>query len=566
MKRALCKPLPHRSVVSKRALPIGLCLAVSLLLGSCGKTEPARGGLMLILSTDGPLPLNRIDIEIHEQDRTPLSRSYRVPEEAQLPTTIAIVSNGDPQAQVQIAVTGWQVTPGHADIPLDRREAIVTQVPTDRVATLKVALSARCSDKLTIDGDGRLKSTCVEGQACSNEGICTPVTVAADDLSSYRPGDENAAAGSGAGGASGSGGTLAGIAGAAAGAGGGFNAVGGNIGSGGAMGSGGTAGASSAGTAGMALGMGGGSAGSAGAGGMNGGGAGGPSGGRAGAGGTGASGGRAGAGGGNAGRAGANMGGAAGGTTVTLAAIAGLKNQYQESMLDSFIMMPCYMASAFDCLTTPGGICPNQNPALPMEQQGRVAQESFTMGGQAGKSYKLTLHVTGIADGKYYSGGARAASDPMDADDPNGIDTFYTGGAPVNFENYAIYKLTVRDPAGAELQHYYLNSMPQVAASPYEVHRTYPINFTHDIVVPGAGFVEYLTADRNCRVVDNCGSGPHDVSCVVTAGRNLPSDPTVQIPTTYMGTLVSSLNVRNGAVQPFHSQIFHIAVTAVTEM
>src|SRR5207253_2067750 len=98
---------------------------------------------------------------------------------------------------------------------------------------------------------------------------------------------------------------------------------------------------------------------------------------------------------------------------------------------------------------------------------------------------------------------------------------------------------------------------------PYENHRTFPIAFTHDIVVPGGGVVEYHFGDRNCHAVDNCGPGPHSASCTATAGRNVPSDPNLVIPTTYMGQSVASQNTRNGVSQPFHAALVHVTVTDV---
>ena len=111
------------------------CLLTAGAAGGCGKIGPARGGLMLIVSSDGPLPLDRLDIDISSKGKSLLSNEYRLPQEASLPTTVAIVSNGDATAVADISVTGWE-----AGVPLDRRDAIVTQIPTDHVATLSVVL------------------------------------------------------------------------------------------------------------------------------------------------------------------------------------------------------------------------------------------------------------------------------------------------------------------------------------------------------------------------------------------------------------------------------------------
>src|SRR5947209_8134994 len=77
-----------------------------------------------------------------------------------------------------------------------------------------------------------------------------------------------------------------------------------------------------------------------------------------GTGGTTATGGTTGAGGTTAtGGAGGGSTGAAGGGSVSVKDIAGVPNQYGESLMSSLILMPCYQQAAQDCYTTPGGAC-----------------------------------------------------------------------------------------------------------------------------------------------------------------------------------------------------------------
>ena len=172
---------------------LGLSLIAAGSFTGCGKVDASRGGLMLMVSTDGPLPLDRVDISIDASDRSLLANKYRVPEELGLPTSIAIVSNGDATAQATISVTGWS-----GNVPLDRRDAIVTQIPTDRVVALNVVLSARCSSKLTVSVDGNAVSSCGDGNTCDNAGNCVTVMIQAQDLPTYRAGAENDAGFAGA--------------------------------------------------------------------------------------------------------------------------------------------------------------------------------------------------------------------------------------------------------------------------------------------------------------------------------------------------------------------------------
>lgn len=172
-----------------RALALSSAWLAVLLAASCSETAEPRGGLMLVITKDGPLPLDRLEIQVKSGERTLLSQSYRLPEEAELPTTLSIVSNDNPTAAVKLAVVGWR-----GQEPLDRRDAIVTQVPVDRVAMLTVVLSGRCSSKVELDADGNAVSTCPGAQTCAPEtGGCISSEIAAPALPTYSPGAETEA-------------------------------------------------------------------------------------------------------------------------------------------------------------------------------------------------------------------------------------------------------------------------------------------------------------------------------------------------------------------------------------
>ena len=136
----------------------------------------------------------------------------------------------------------------------------------------------------------------------------------------------------------------------------------------------------------------------------------------------------------------------------------------------------------------------------------------------------------------------------------------------MNFENYNIYKLTVLDTDGNEIQHYYLNSMPAGTGTNFENHDTFPEGYTAVIPVMGAGSILLHQSDRNCHAIDNCGIGSRSVTCDPTSGRNIPNEPSVVIPATYLGTPMENFNTRNGANQPFHAQGMHLTVTDVQLM
>lgn len=268
--------------------------------------------------------------------------------------------------------------------------------------------------------------------------------------------------------------------------------------------------------------------------------------------------------GGGMGGAGGGMAGV-GGAMSAIDRVTGTPNDNGDSLKNSWMMFPCYKQNAQDCETVTGIACPNQNQTLPFEQQGLQIDQSFTVGGDPGVMYNVTFQMNGITEGKYYENGVRADGDlaPPNTDpDVGGINTFYTGGDPVNVENYNVYKLTVLDTDQNEIQHYYLNSMPKVA-TPFENHDSFPLGYTAVIPVMGGGTIQYHQADRNCRAIDNCGPGFHGASCGITAGRNIPNEPDVVIPSSFLGTPIENFNMLTQGTQPFHAQILHLTVTAV---
>ncbi len=141
---------------------------------------------MLIVTEDGPLALDRLRLVVKAADGTTLRESdLRLPEEASLPTTLAIASNGDPTAAVRITVAGFR-----GGVPFDRRDNVVEQVPTDRVGALTVVLSARCTSKVVADGNDA-RSTCAEGETCDpKSGSCVSDRIDGRALPTYAAGDE----------------------------------------------------------------------------------------------------------------------------------------------------------------------------------------------------------------------------------------------------------------------------------------------------------------------------------------------------------------------------------------
>lgn len=256
---------------------------------------------------------------------------------------------------------------------------------------------------------------------------------------------------------------------------------------------------------------------------------------------------------------GGGQGGAGGGGAGDLIeSVTGTKNRYGFALRDSFYLVPCFAVDGHDCATAMGA-CPNTSAAH-FEERGAVFTEDFSIGGELGKTYRVTIAVNGITEGKYYTGGTRrAGTDYSMANAAAGADGWHVGGMAVE-SNYNVYKLTVLEPGGTdEVQHYYLNSFP--SASGFESHQTVLLGYEATIQVPGGGVVRFTRVDSNCKAINNCGPGDNGNAC--PAPRRLPNEPNLQLPTMYGGVSVSSMNVVNGAMQPYHSQLIHVVAKKV---
>ena len=157
--------------------------------------------------------------------------------------------------------------------------------------------------------------------------------------------------------------------------------------------------------------------------------------------------------------------------------------------------------------------------------------------------YNLTFTVNGIAEAKYYMNGTRDAGTGVvaNAQDAAGTDTFYRGGAPVAVEHYNIYKMIVKKPDGSGAPALLPELVPaddDGLREPSDVPDPLPEDHPRSWA---AGSVELYVSDSNCRAVDNCGPGVYAGTC--TASRNVPAEPNLVIPQTYMGKMVTNLNV-----------------------
>jgi hypothetical protein len=158
-------------VRARGALAAFVCVFVIV---ACTGTTKQAGGIEILLETDMPTPatFDAVDLKLEQQAaggtwRSILDRDYVIPAEMSLPTTFALEAGSSPYQTVRITVTGLA---GNPKAPVVRR-IVETQVPTDRVGEVVVALSSTCLGKVSCP---------ITGDSCQpDSGVCAPTTVTA---------------------------------------------------------------------------------------------------------------------------------------------------------------------------------------------------------------------------------------------------------------------------------------------------------------------------------------------------------------------------------------------------
>lgn len=267
----------------------------------------------------------------------------------------------------------------------------------------------------------------------------------------------------------------------------------------GAAGSLDSAGASSAGTAGSVATAG------ASSGGASAGSAGSPQGGSSSAGSTGSLGGAAGA---SAGSGGASAG-ASGAAPVVDTKLVGAWD-------GALLQYPCgNSGSGYDCAQPSGVNCKkydqNNNPVLSIIPPSGGAASSWTMGGVTGTTYDVTFRVRGVVEVNSFKEGTRAAGNGSVLVEPRNL--FQAGGIPpANGDStfdYNVFELDVTPAVSGAPNVYFLNSVtegqnPHASSSP-TVHKSFNVDYSATIKVPGGGKISLKVTDSNCVQIQNCG-------------------------------------------------------------
>jgi len=103
-----------------------------------------------------------------------------------------------------------------------------------------------------------------------------------------------------------------------------------------------------------------------------------------------------------------------------------------------------------------------------------------TFGGEAGKTYDVTLRFRGVVEPMTYKDGVKDG------------DYFYIGGAPLD-EHYNVYKIEVSAPKA----YYYLNRQDEVG------HKIFTIDYTKTIKVEGGASITLSGDGQNGLMISN---------------------------------------------------------------
>ncbi len=165
-----------------------LGVAFVLALFACeSSTTPqtAVGQLMIAIDTDMAIPkdLDTVRIEVVAAGVLQLGADYALGAgKLTLPATLALLPGKNPADPVTVRVIGKRGTTTRT-----LRE-VVTTVPTDRLATLRMPMEWLCVGTVKDDASGGLASSCAAGQTCAG-GACVSSTVDATTLPTYRDAD-----------------------------------------------------------------------------------------------------------------------------------------------------------------------------------------------------------------------------------------------------------------------------------------------------------------------------------------------------------------------------------------
>lgn len=166
----------------------------AIVAGASCKPDPTGALVIAVDSDHAPgIDFDRFQIQIsssNSKDKydNPVDELGR-PGLLTFPTTLSIVTNGDPASSVHIRVLTGRASGGGTRVgaPRTLRE-VVTNVPTDRVALLHLTIDWLCVGTAKPEPDGYVEALCAEGLTCI-AGQCVDWTVDSAALPEFGEGE-----------------------------------------------------------------------------------------------------------------------------------------------------------------------------------------------------------------------------------------------------------------------------------------------------------------------------------------------------------------------------------------
>ncbi len=171
------EPNRRRSRVGTASLLLGLVLSASC-------TEDKKAGLIVAIQSDMAIPkdVDSVEIEVSSYGNEVFDRFYEIgKDKLNIPGTLTLLPPDDTATPVTIRVISYK-----DEEPLTLRR-VVTTVPADREALLRMEIDWLCRGQVKREGD-EIVSTCGDGTSCV-AGECVSDDVDASGLDDFTSGD-----------------------------------------------------------------------------------------------------------------------------------------------------------------------------------------------------------------------------------------------------------------------------------------------------------------------------------------------------------------------------------------
>jgi hypothetical protein len=229
----------------------------------------------------------------------------------------------------------------------------------------------------------------------------------------------------------------------------------------------------------------------------------------------------------------------------------------------------------YDC--TQPSPCTNASsgqPAAAIIKPSGGQVSSWTMGGTAGTTYDVKVHIQGVVEPSWYHGGTRSAGNTTSVDVGSTVpgaksyakDLFQTGGTNLTYADngngfdYNSYELDITPTGGGTASVYFLNSVMS-SENPHTNSKTQHLSFEIDemptLKIPAGATISLTVRDSNCVQIQNCGTSNNNMCG--NGSRSIPFTGSMPAPPSSWTGKVTS-----GSGGNLNGQFVHFDVISVT--